>query len=205
MFRRSLKHISDPVSRLLLRTVSISDPWERSEDNVPNILYGLGARHDFSWYLEGESNLSLSSFDEIIGWLSNCKYSSDSDTFHEDDFWQHPCTFEKLQEGDCEDYALWAWRKLIQLGYPAEFVAGRTRLLDCPADQKPWSSAHTWVHFDKDGQRMLFDAAGRHPDIVIKPLDEISHAYLPEVSVDENLKRYVYGGFYLLQKGGNDF
>jgi hypothetical protein len=44
--------------------------------------------------------------------------------FGEADFWQHPSTFERLRTGDCEDFAVWAWRKLIELGYDVDLVAG---------------------------------------------------------------------------------
>lgn len=61
MLRRSLKSLTDSLSKTLLGTVPIGDPWQRYEHDVPTHLYGLGALHDFSWYLEGESTVHLDS------------------------------------------------------------------------------------------------------------------------------------------------
>jgi hypothetical protein len=178
--------------------VHIDDPWQRFEHDVPTELFGLGARHDFSWYLEGESDLEIATADELVEWLRTCTYESDSALFHEADFWQHPCTFERLRTGDCEDYALWSWRRLIELGYDAEFVAGRTRSTDA-AD--PWKTGHAWVLYRDDDRTYLLDAAGKRSGPCPAPLDSVRRGYLPEVSVDGRLKRYVYGGYYLLQEG----
>ena len=204
MFKQPFKHISDPIAKLLLRTVSIDNPWVRFEDDVPTELYGLGAHHEFSWYLEGESDLRISSIDEIVAWLSGCKYASDTEVFHEADFWQHPCTFEKLRIGDCEDFALWGWRKLIELGYSAEFVAGRSRQSNCPEGENPWSRGHAWVQYEDGGRRLVLDAVESASNPAIRPLKQVRGMYLPEVSVDMDLKRYVYGGFYLVQKAKNN-
>jgi predicted transglutaminase-like cysteine proteinase len=34
---------------------------------------------------------------------------------------EHPGAFERRRRGDCEDFALWAWRKLAEVGVDAEF------------------------------------------------------------------------------------
>src|SRR5205085_1473130 len=68
----------------------------------------------FAWYFEGQSAVTVGSVDDVCEWLLECEYVHDPELFHEPDFWQHPRTFERLRKGDCEDHALWAWRKLVE-------------------------------------------------------------------------------------------
>ena len=178
-----------PVSRLLLRTVRLGDPWQRFPQAVPLERYGAGARRSFDWYLEGQSIFPLASVDELKAWLLGCAYVRDPELFNEVDFWQHPCTFERLRMGDCEDFALWAWAQLVRLGYEAEFVAGRWR-------QAGEASGHAWVLFAEAGRRLVFDPVIRDAAAMVRPLEEVRQEYVPEVSVDGRLRRYVYGGYF---------
>lgn len=177
--------------RLLLRTVSVDDPWARYEHDVPLHLYGAGARRDFAWYFEGESAVAVATVDEVCAWLQACEYTRDPDLFFESDFWQHPCTFEQLRKGDCEDYALWAWRKLVELGHDAEFVVGRSLQ---PGGKR---RGHAWVHFIRDGELYLLDAATDRATCSLRPLTSVQQEYLPEVSIDHRFQRFAYGGYYL--------
>jgi hypothetical protein len=36
-----------------------------------------------------------------------------------------PEDFEKSRKGDCDDFAMYAWRQLLKMGYNARFVGGR--------------------------------------------------------------------------------
>jgi hypothetical protein len=190
MLRGFFIRLLKPLSRLLLRTVPLDDPWERFTHDVPLGRYGAGARRDFGWYLEGESRVAVASVDEVQDWLLGCQYLRDPDLFHEADFWQHPLTFEHLRKGDCEDFSLWAWRKLVEMGYDAELVAGRCLHAGEPA------CCHTWILFRNDDRSFLFDPVVRERTRMICALDEVRAAYLPEVSVDGRLTRYAYAGYY---------
>ena len=88
-------------------------------------MFGDGARHGFEWVFEGASAVDVSSVDDILEWLRGCRYETDESLFVESDFWQHPRTFEQFKRGDCEDFALWAWRKLVELGLDASLIIGR--------------------------------------------------------------------------------
>ena len=66
----------------------------------------------------------INNFKELRSFLLDCKYVSDEKQFGEDDYWILPHEFEKLKKGDCEDFALWAWRQILNMGYPARFVVG---------------------------------------------------------------------------------
>jgi hypothetical protein len=155
----------------------------------------LGARRAFTWYFQGESSVEVDSLPAIQDWLLGCEYARDPDLFQEEDFWQHPCTFEELRQGDCEDFSLWTWRKLIYLGHDAEFVAGRCRMPGCAA------SGHTWVLLRQEGVLYVFDPVMRDRDEMIRPLEEVRHEYIPEVSVDQAFSRYVYTGYFLRRRG----
>ena len=111
MLRILATYLSKPLARLLLRTVPLENPWERFVSSVPLGRYGLGARRDFAWYFEGQSTVEVETIEDMQEWLLGCAYASDPDLFQEADFWQHPCTFEQLRKGDCEDFSLWAWRR----------------------------------------------------------------------------------------------
>lgn len=180
------------MGRLLLRTVRMEDPWTRFPHDVPLQRFGAGAHRDFGWYLEGKSRVPVGSLDEMQEWLCGCTYARDPELFQEADFWQHPCTFEHLRKGDCEDFALWTWRKLRRLGFAAEFVAGCWQPAGCPP------APHAWVVFaGEDGQARLFDPVVKAPSRMVRPLHEVRAAYLPEVSVDVQLRRYAYAGYFL--------
>ena len=63
----------------------------------------------------------------------------------------HPRTFTGPQ-GDCK-HALWAWRKLIELGHPAEFFVGQWL-----EGGGAHHDCHAWVVFEQDGERFLLEA-----------------------------------------------
>lgn len=191
MLARLVHLVRRPFTRLVDRSVRFEDPWERVECDVPLSRFGVGAQHDFPWYFEGSSLVEASTLEEACTWLRGCAYVRDSDLFREADFWQHPCTFEQLRRGDCEDFALWTWRRLVELGYDADLVAGRCSW---------WrgEGGHTWVLFrDRDGTRCLFDPVLRDPAPVISPLEAVADRYCPEVAVDRHFRRYAYAGYYL--------
>ena len=106
-----------PVVRWVARSVRQDDPWERLPYTVKARAFGRGSIHPFPWYFEGGSAVEVKSLEDICAWLMECQYVADPDLFNESDFWQHPRTFERLRQGDCEDHALWAWRKLVELGF----------------------------------------------------------------------------------------
>lgn len=187
---RPLDALQRPLYRLLLHTIPLDDPWRRYPHPVPLHRFGQGARHDFGWYFEGESQVEVGSLAEIQTWLLGCRYRRDGDLFHEADFWQHPRTFERLRQGDCEDFALWAWRKLVRLGFEAEFVAGHRRHRRGPAEP------HAWVLFRREGQLHVFEAVAREAERMVRPLAAVHERYAPEVAVDARLQRYVFAAYY---------
>jgi hypothetical protein len=184
--------------RVALRTdEGPDDPWQCTELDAPRQLLGSGSIHDFPWYFEGDSAVPVTSFGEVCSYLLGCAYAHDEDLFRIPDFWQHPVTFEQLRKGDCEDHALWAWRKLRELGYRAHLVTGSS-------DRDDADRGHAWVIFHGDGGLYLFETTAKGRERMVWPLDDVRGQYLPFFSVDETFRIFLYGGFgqYLLDRRG---
>jgi hypothetical protein len=190
VIKRVLRPIAKPLLRRVTRDITDDDVWSRTAEHLPKERFGPGNLHDWPWYLEGRSTVEVASPKEIVDWLRCCKYVGDSILFHEKDFWQHPVTFENMRKGDCEDHALWAWRKLKELGIPAEFVVGRLG-----SKSTPGNMCHAWVHLDLSDQRCLMETAGNARHRMTFPLDEVRRQYCPALSVDTELQTYRYGGY----------
>ncbi len=189
MMTRVVKTLRRPLYWFLLQTTR-DNTWQRYPCRVPLHVYGAGSRRSFSWYLEGEIDSGEMQLEDMKGWLSDCQYVPDQVLFEERDVWQHPITFERLRRGDCEDFSLWTWRKLIETGKEVEFCAGWSIH---PGEEY---KGHTWVLFKERGETFLFDPVTVNPDQMVQPLDEVTQWYVPQVSVDERLNQFVYGGYY---------
>jgi hypothetical protein len=175
------------VVRLAFRYLDSEDVWVDADAPVPNEMFGAGCIHDFSWYFEGQSAVSVRSAGEIAEWLSQCTYASDESLFQLPDFWQHPLTFEQLRRGDCDDHALWAWRKLTELGFRAELMighyTGETR------------ANHAWVRYGSAGNQCILEPSSKDVATTIRPFADARAEYVPLVSVDGRLRRRLHGGF----------
>lgn len=161
--------------------------WNGRHQNIPLKFYGGGADRPFDYYFTGQSRVEVSSINDIITWLLGCEYVPDPVQFEKRDHWQHPVDFEKTRRGDCEDFALWAWRKLVELGHEAEFMVGK------------WVrgkriGTHAWVLLEHEGNRYLFESTGRTPARVLRPHKDAMQQYIPFASVDRNLRKKVYNG-----------
>lgn len=194
LLHRWLAKLLDPVFTAAVRLVPVDDPWERLSTRVPLARFGPGARNDFSWYLEGDTAQSPQSLDEMMDWLSGCEYASDETLFAEADFWQHPRTFEHLRRGDCEDFALWAWRKLLELGYDADLVVGR-----CVPPARE-SSRHAWIVFRRDGNEYLYEPSRRDRATAVRLLSDVRNRYIPEFGVGPDAKRFAFSGYLYFLK-----
>jgi hypothetical protein len=102
----------------------------------------------FGRYVSRPLQVHCSSLQELRAFLKGCKQASDKETFGKDDYWLPPDEFEKSRKGDCDDFALWTWRQLIQMGYKARFVAGR-----CGR----FKEGHAWVTFEMNTKHYIAD------------------------------------------------
>ncbi len=99
-------------------------------------------------YLSQPLKVKCNNFEEIREFLHDCSYISDLEQFDQDDYWLPPEEFEKRRKGDCEDFSLWAWRQLIELGYTARIVVGRSG---------KFGEAHAWVTFQDKEKHFLLE------------------------------------------------
>jgi hypothetical protein len=191
--------LGDRLRRALRRLVrpflAPRDPWERTPQRIAVDRFGLGSTRRFEWYFEGDSVVEVESVEEICVWLLGCEYVGDADLFQERDFWQHPRTFEQIRKGDCEDYALWAWRKLRELGVEAELVIGRWARPESSADRE-----HAWVLFRRDGEEYVLEGVARSSERMVRPLSQVRGDYTPHFGVDHRFQTFAFGG-YLLADG----
>lgn len=161
--------------------------WKSKHQNLPLKFYGGGASRNFEYYFSGQSRVRVGSVRDIVEWLLGCEYVSDPEQFGKRDHWQHPVDFEKTRRGDCEDFALWAWRKLVELGHDAEFMVGKW-LHDGRV------GTHAWVFLRHEGEQFVFESTGRSPERIIKLHDDEMDNYIPFASVDSQLRKKVYNG-----------
>ena len=198
MTRGGASRLFGPVRRavhqLRLRLFPVRDPWQRLPYEAPLAMYGEGARNGFDWVFEGESAIAVRSLDDVLDWLAGCRYESDTSLFRESDYWQHPHTFEQLRRGDCEDFALWAWRKLVELGIDADLVVGRR----VPPTSE--NSRHAWILF-RDGQdEYVFEPIVNDRSMAVRHVSTVREAYIPEFGVARDRRRFAFAGYaYFLQ------
>ena len=124
-------------------------------------------------FLSQPLNVVCRDIDEIRGFLSTCRYVSDQEQFGVKDHWMAPEEFEKTRRGDCDDFALWTWRQLLELGYNARFVVGSAGR---------YGEGHAWVTFGVGDKTFLVEAllarvSGKFPRLDIL-------RYKPRVSVE---------------------
>jgi len=183
--------MAGPVGRVVRRLfwAFSRSPWARVDMQVPAAAFGPGSRCQFAEYLRGDSSVSVRSLDDIVEWLRGCKYASDAELFAERDLWQHPAAFETRRRGDCEDFALWAWRKLAEIGIDAEFFVGRVLggAVGGPTRQ------HAWVVYRVGGVDYLFEPAAS-PERMIRRLADVVDEYIPHFAVNGALATSAFVG-----------
>jgi len=188
--RGSLRQKLSPVLRLAARLIGRESAWERLAMPVPAAAFGPGSERPFAQYFEGESRVRVGSIAEIAAWLQTCEYVTDLELFHKRDFWQHPSVFEDLKRGDCEDFALWAWRKLAELGIDAELCVGRVI-----AHARPdVTYQHAWVVYRTGEAEFLFEPAAPTESAMIRPLTEVMDNYVPHFAVNHRFETNAFVG-----------
>lgn len=159
--------------------------YEKEATKIHHTKFGAGSRRPFEHYLNGESRVKVESLDDVCLWLKQCEYKRDADLFEQRDVWQHPGEFETLRQGDCEDHALWAWRKLKELNIPAEFVVGRAEW-----GENGGNGVHAWVAYEQNGRTFIMETT--HKKKIIYPLEAVQTRYHPWYSVDVGSQTYQY-------------
>ncbi len=110
-----------------------------------------------------------------------------------------PTEFEVRRTGNCLDHALWAWRKLGELGYEAELVVGRRLPWD------PGDARHAWVLFEENGRRQLLETVEKRPDaFMVQAAAAAGDEYWPEFGVSVSGTRFAYGGYLEIMRAKLD-
>jgi hypothetical protein len=188
-----LQRLRAELMRLAGRFSGSESPWDRITMPVPVTAFGPGSHRQFADYFEGDSGVPVRAVRDVVDWLCACEYVTDVEQFHERDLWQHPRAFEQLRRGDCEDFALWAWRKLAEIGVQAEFYVGRVVCSDAPEVDRH----HAWVVYRAGGEDMLFEPALRDPDQMIRPLADVMDRYVPYFAINHRLDTFAFVGCIL--------
>lgn len=171
----------DQVARFFAEA---SDPWEYLHLGCAPLAFGAGSHRAFAEYFQGTSRVLVRSLSEICAWLAGCECLPDHALFFQDDFWQHPLTFEQIRKGDCEDHALWAWRKLAEIGIPARFAAGRWRGI-----------AHAWVVLEDGAGPRLLETTAKAEPLIRDLAGPVRTEYCPALSVDHTFRTFVHAGY----------
>jgi hypothetical protein len=186
----SIRRLLSALASLGARLIGREPAWERLSMRVPARVFGPGSRQPFADYFEGESSVHVRSIDDIVAWLQTCEYVTDLELFQQRDVWQHPAAFERRRRGDCEDFALWAWRKLAEVGIDAEFCVGRVICGDRPEIDRQ----HAWVVYRVAGTAFLFEPAARTRSRMIRPLADAMGEYVPHFAVNHRFDTSAFAG-----------
>jgi hypothetical protein len=100
-------------------------------------------------YVTQPLTVNCRDLEDVRRFLSSCRYVSDRAQFRRNDVWMLPEEFEHRRQGDCEDFALWTWRQMLQLGYAARFVGGHAGA---------YGSGHAWVTFEQNGRTFILES-----------------------------------------------
>lgn len=154
---------------------SIMEPITRRKGKVFHPTYPMKR------FLTHPLEVKCASLEEIRDFLDKCRYVSDRKQFNKADYWFPPEEFEKVRKGDCEDFALWAWRQLINLGIPCRFVIG---------ESGRYGSGHAWITLELNGKHYLMECQASCMQHPMPRLDMVR--YKPEVSVEYDGKDLKY-------------
>lgn len=173
----------------------MADPWERLHFAVPSRSFGAEAPEDWRAFLSAPSTVQVLSMEDIRGFLLGCR-STLQDPPHGTGPWPTLEAFELSRSGDCTAHASWAWRKLVDLGYDAELVGGRT------APFAPEDDRHAWVVFRENGTEYLLEAVVKDTERLVRPLAAVKDRYRPEVGVDSRGARFAFAGAVVSMQHG---
>jgi hypothetical protein len=134
-------------------------------------------------YISQPLSVECKNLEDLRNFFTKCRYVSDEEQFGLPDFWMPPEDFEHIRKGDCEDFALYAWRQLQSLGFRTRFVGGKNGR---------YGDGHAWVTFEQDGKTFLLEpqasslgprlprlsTLGYKPDVSVEWDGEKAHFYL---------------------------
>lgn len=151
----------------------VSQPFRRRKGPHPTFPMGR--------YVSQPLSIQCDTMGDVRNFLSTCKYVSDKELFGKRDYWQPPDDFEKRKKGDCEDFALWTWRQLLNMGYDARFVGGSAGR---------YGDGHAWVEYFHDGKCFLLEPLCCRVGYTVPRLSTLWYEPRVSVSWDGKTLRY---------------
>lgn len=151
----------------------VSQPFLRRKGPHPTFPMGR--------YLSQPLTIHCRTIGELREFLMGCKYVSDKELFGKEDYWQPPEEFEKSRKGDCEDFALWTWRQLLNMGYHARFMGGSAGR---------YGTGHAWVEYFQDGKCFLLEPQYCRTGYTMPRLSTLRYEPRISVSWDGTTLRY---------------
>ena len=184
---RIAKRLLGFVFRRVVRYVKIGDRYERQDISVPPSWFAAPSHGAFADYRAGHSDVPVQTLQDIETWLRGCEYVA---TRTRNPDWTQLCRqFETERVGNCLDHALWAWRKMLELGYQAELVFGRPD----PHAKVQWR--HAWIVLTYNERRMWFESVTKEPaKPMLLRLSYDDDTFWPEAGVDAENKCFGYTG-----------
>jgi hypothetical protein len=158
MIGRVFPEAYDAVGRKVLR------PFGRRRGLHPTFPMGR--------YLSQPLTVHCNSLEEVRQFLCRCKAVGDEEQFGKGDYWQPPEEFEKTRKGDCDCFALWTWRQLLEMGSDARVVFGKYGRYDV---------AHAWVEYFETGSCFLVEPQAAMVGIVLPRISTLG--YRPQFSI----------------------
>ncbi len=151
----------------------VSQPFHRRKGLHPTFPMGR--------YFSRPLTVRCESLEDMRKFLSGCRAVSDEKLFGKEDYWQPPDEFEQRKAGDCEDFSLWTWRQLINMGYDARIVFGRSGR---------YGIGHAWVSFFEDGKCYLLEPQATLLGLTLPRLSSLR--YEPRFSISWNHGEFKY-------------
>jgi hypothetical protein len=158
MIAAILPEVYDATGKKVLR------PFDRRRGPRPTFPMGR--------YVSQPLTVKCANISELRAFLLGCKVVSDQEQFDQRDYWQPPEEFEETRQGDCDCFALWTWRQLLEIGYDARVVFGQ-----CGR----YGEGHAWIEYFTDGSWFLLEPQARQLGQVLPKLSTLR--YHPKFSV----------------------
>ncbi len=131
--------------------------------------------------LTARSAVEINFLEDMAVFLTSCQYVPDPELHGSADRWQTAEQFEALKKGDCEEFSLWSWKKLLVLGYDARLTLGRFK-----------GGGHVWVTLFIEGAAHIYEGTQGLGYSVEPTTTSVQRAqdYEPHCSIDARLQFY---------------
>lgn len=93
----------------------------------------FSATYPIGRYISHALTVKGETLDDLGKFLKTRRAMTDKDQFGKDDYWMPLEDFEKSRKGDCDDFAMYLWRQLLEMGYRAR-VGSRRQSSNCSGE-----------------------------------------------------------------------